>query len=402
MSSNLAQHFLLDPDVVFLNHGSFGACPRPVFEDYQRWQLRLERQPVEFLDARRGLKANLKLAREALAQELHTAADNLAQVANATTGLNVVIQSLRLGPGDEILTTDHEYNALEKTWAYVARKTGARVVAMPVALPLSSAQAFHEAVAAGFSERTRVLFLSHITSPTALLFPIESLVAEARRRGVFSVIDGAHTPGHIRLDLDALGADFYAGNCHKWLMSPKGSAFVYCRPEWQAMIDPLVISHGWTADNKQPGVRGPFGNSAFVDEIEMQGTRDPSAWLAVPAALAFRRAHDWCAVSAECTRLARETAARLADLTGLPALASPEFCAPQMIAMPIPPCDAQAVHDELLRAYGIEIPVFEWQGRHIVRLSCQGYNDRAQMDVLIAALREILQLHPGAGGGRSK
>jgi isopenicillin-N epimerase len=394
VSSNLAQQFLLDPDVVFLNHGSFGACPRPVFEDYQRWQLKLERQPVEFLDSRRGLKANLQAAREALAAELHTAPDNIAQVSNATTGLNIVIQSLQLKPGDEILTTNHEYNALEKTWVYVARKTGAKIVVRDVALPLTSAEQFHDAVAAGFTERTRVLFLSHITSPTALLFPIESLVAEARRRGVFSVIDGAHTPGHIPLDLEAIGADFYSGNCHKWLMSPKGSAFVYARPEWQSMIDPLVISHGWTADNKEPGVRGPFGNSAFVDEIEMQGTRDPSAWLAVPAALKFRQENDWWGVSAECTRLARETAERLRELTGLPALSSPEFCAPQMIAMPIPPCDPQAIHDALISKYGIEIPVFEWQGRHIVRLSCQGYNTGAHMDVLIGALSELLQLRP--------
>lgn len=396
LSTNLAQQFLLDPEVTFLNHGSFGACPRPVFEDYQRWQLKLERQPVEFLDSRRGLKTNLLAAREALAKELHTSAENIAQVSNATTGLNVVIQSLPLKPGDEILTTNHEYNALEKTWAYVSRKTGAKVVVVTVPLPLTSAQQFHDAVAAGFTDRTKVLFLSHITSPTALLFPVESLIAEARKRGVWSVIDGAHTPGHIPLDLEKIGADFYSGNCHKWLMSPKGSAFVYCRPELQAMIDPLVISHGWTADNKQPGVRGPFGNSAFVDEIEMQGTRDPSAWLAVPAALAFRREHDWWAVSAECTRLARETAARLAELTGLPALSSPEFCAPQMIAMPIPACDPLALHDELLKSWGIEIPVFEWQDRHIVRLSCQGYNNRAQMDVLIEALSELLQLRPDA------
>jgi isopenicillin-N epimerase len=276
----------------------------------------------------------------------------------------------------------------------VARKTGAKVVVMQVDLPLPGARQFHDAVAVGFTDRTRVLFLSHITSPTALLLPIESLVVEARKRGVFSVIDGAHTPGHIPLDLEAIGADFYSGNCHKWLMSPKGSAFVYCRPEWQAMIDPLVISHGWTADNKQPGVRGPFDNPPFVDEIEMQGTRDPSAWLAVPAALSFRRDHDWWKVSAECTRLAQETAERLRELTGLPALSSPQFCAPQMVAMQIPPCDPTAVKTALLETYGIEIPVFEWQGHFIVRLSCQGYNTRAQMDTLIDALSELLQLRP--------
>jgi isopenicillin-N epimerase len=315
-------------------------------------------------------------------------------VSNATTGLNVVIQSLPLQPGDEILTTNHEYSALEKTLTSVARKTGAKVVVMLVDLPLTGARQFHDAVAMGFTGRTKVLFLSHITSPTALLFPIESLVVEARKRGVFSVIDGAHTPGHIPLDLEAIGADFYSGNCHKWLMSPKGSAFVYCRPEWQAMIDPLVISHGWTADNKQPGVRGPFDNAPFVDEIEMQGTRDPSAWLAVPAALSFRRDHDWWKVSAECTRLAQETAERLRELTGLPALSSPQFCAPQMVAMQIPPCDPTAVKTALLETYGIEIPVFEWQGHFIVRLSCQGYNTRAQMDTLIDALSELLQLRP--------
>jgi isopenicillin-N epimerase len=395
-SSNLAQQFLLDPDVVFLNHGSFGACPRPVFEDYQRWQLRLERQPVAFLDSRRGLKTNLAVSREALARELGTSPDNIAQVSNATTGLNVVIQSLPLKPGDEIVTTNHEYNALEKTWTYIARKTGAKIVIMNVALPLTSATLFHDAVMAGFTERTKVLFLSHITSATALLFPIESLIAEARKRGIFSVIDGAHTPGHIPLDLDALGADFYSGNCHKWMMAPKGSGFIYCRPEWQVMIDPLVISHGWTADNKEPGVRGPFGNPPFVDEVEMQGTRDPSAWLAIPAAIDFRNKHDWWAVSADCHRLAQETAARLEALTGLPPISTPEFCAPQMVAMPIPPSEPQALHDALLSKYGIEIPITHWEGQYFVRLSCQGYNTRAQMDVLLEALTDLLELRPAA------
>jgi isopenicillin-N epimerase len=392
LSTNLSRQFLLDPDVVFLNHGSFGACPRPVFDDYQRWQLELERQPVAFLDSRRGLGPNLQVAREALAKELGANPDDIAQVSNATTGLNIVARSLDLQPGDEILTTNHEYSALEKTWAFVARKTGARIVVVDIGLPLVSADAFHDAVAGGMTDRTKVLFLSHITSPTALLFPIESLVVEARRRGIISVIDGAHTPGHIRLDLDALGADFYSGNCHKWLMSPKGSAFLHARPERQAMLDPLVISHGWTADNKQAGMRGPFGNSAFVDEIEMQGTRDPAPWLAVPAAIAFRRDHDWWKVGAECQRLAQETAARLRDLTGLPALSTPEFCAPQMVAMPLPPCDPLAVHDTLVDRYNIEIPVFEWQGHTIARLSCQGYNTRAQMDLLIGALSDLLAL----------
>lgn len=401
LASNLAEHFLIDPEVVFLNHGSFGACPRPVFEEYQRRQLELERQPVAFLDSRRKLAANMARSREALAQEMGTVPDNIAAVLNATTGLNIVAQSIRLAPGDEILTTDHEYGALEKTWAFVARRTGARIVERRVPLPLVSAEAFHEAILSGMTDRTRVLFLSHITSPTALLFPVERLIAEARRRGIVSVIDGAHTPGHIPLALDALGADFYAGNCHKWMLSPKGAGFLYARPEMQTMVEPLVISHGWTPQSREPGARGPFGNSAFVDAIEMQGTRDPAAWLAVEAAIRFRRDHDWWAVGAECRRLAQETAARLSELTGLAPLSSPEFCAPQMVAMPIPPCDVQAVHDTLLERYAIEIPVFEWRGHHIVRLSSQGYNTRAQMTRLIEALTDILHLRSRPAGVRA-
>ena len=390
MSDNLARHFLLREDVTFLNHGSFGACPRPVFEAYQAFQRELEGEPVEFLGRR--LNELMRPPREALAAELGTAQENIAAVLNATSGLNVVARSLPLRPGDQILTTDHEYSALEKTWAYVCRKTGAEVVVVKVPMPLVSEEAFTDAVLAGITDRTRVLFLSHITSPTALLFPIERAVAEARRRGIWSVIDGAHTPGHIRLDLDALGADFYSGNCHKWLMTPKGSAFLYARPELQSLLDPLVVSHGWTEASKEPGARGAFGNSPFIDEIEMQGTRDPSAWLAVPAALAFRRDNDWDSVAAHCQALAQDTAARLAALTGLAPLSSPRFCAPQMVAMPIPECDTAEIHKALFDRYRIEIPVFKWQQTCIARLSVQGYNSRPQMDRLIEALAGLLGL----------
>jgi isopenicillin-N epimerase len=392
LSTNLSDQFLLDPAVVFLNHGSFGACPRPVFEDYQRWQLLLERQPVEFLSSQRGLARNLRMARQALAAELGTSDQNVAMVTNATVGLNVAAQSLKLAEGDEILTSDHEYSALDKTWKFICERTGARIVEARVPLPLVSADEFHAAIAAGFTDRTKVLFLSHITSPTALRFPIESLITEARQRGIISVIDGAHTPGHIPLSLDALGADFYAGNCHKWMMSPKGSGFLYARPEWQRTLDPLVISHGWTADRKEPGVTGPFGNSTFVDAVEMQGTRDPAPWLAVAAAIKFRRENDWWSVAADCHRLAQETAERLGELTGLPPISSPEFCAPQMVSMPIPPCDPLALHNGLLEHYNIEIPVHAWRGHYFARLSVQGYNRRPQMDLLIDALSDLLSL----------
>lgn len=391
MSDNLARQFLLRDDVVFLNHGSFGACPRPVFETYQGLQLELEQQPVAFLG--RDLSERMKQPRVALAAELGTGPDNVVAVTNATMGLNIVAQSLPLQEGDEILTTDHEYSALEKTWAYVTRRTGAKVVVIKAPMPLVSEAAFTEALLAGMTERTRVLFLSHITSPTALVFPIERAVAEARKRGIWSVIDGAHTPGHIPLDLDALGADFYSGNCHKWMMSPKGSAFLYARPEVQGLLNPLVISHGWTEDSKLPGAKGAFGNSPFIDGIEMQGTRDPSAWLAVPAALRFRADNDWISIADHCRQLAQQTAARIGNLTGLAPLSSPEFCAPQMVAIPVPALeDPLKFHDMLLERYGIEIPVFNWQNHSIVRLSVQGYNSQRQMDILVEALTTELNL----------
>ena len=391
MSSNLAKHFLLREDVTFLNHGSFGACPRPVFETYQRFQLELEGEPVDFLGRR--LTELMKPPREALGKFLGTTADNVVGGVNATGGLNIVARSLPLKEGDEILTTDHEYSALEKTWAYVCRKTGAKVVVVKVPMPFVSEQAFTDTLVAGMTERTKVLFLSHITSPTALVFPIAQPIAEAKKRGIWTVIDGAHTPGHIPLDLPGLDVDFYSGNCHKWMMTPKGSAFLYARPELQVMLDPLVISHGWTADNKEPGVMGPFGNTPFIDSIEMQGTRDPSAWLAVSAALQFRKDNDWWSVADHCRQLALDTATRLGEMTGLAPLSAPELSAPQMIAMPVLAMeDPVAVHDRLLAEYGIEIPVFNWQAHSIVRLSVQGYNSKPQMDILLGALKTVFKL----------
>ncbi len=234
--------------------------------------------------------------------------------------------------------------------------------------------------------RTRVLFLSHVTSPTALVLPVPGIVAEARARGIVTVIDGAHAPGHVPLDLNALRADYYVGNCHKWLMAPKGTAFLHARAGAQAALVPAVISHGWTEARESPG---PFGGSAFLDAFQFQGTRDPAAWLAVSAALRFREGHDWPGVAACCHALAWEIAAGVADLTGLAPLASPVISAPQMIALPLPECDTTALH-LALRARGVEIPCYRWQGRPLVRLSVQGYNDRTDGDRLIAALGDAL------------
>jgi isopenicillin-N epimerase len=392
MDDNLASQFLIREDVAFLNHGSFGACPKPVFAAYQAIQLEIERQPVAFLA--RELTERMHAPRKALAAELGTAPENIAgALANATFGLNIVAQSLDLKEGDEILTSDHEYAALDKTWAFVARRSGAKIVRVTVPLPLISEDAFFDAFAAAITPRTRVLFLSHITSPTALMFPIDRLVAEARNRDIYTVIDGAHAIGQRALDLDALGADFYAGNCHKWLMSPKGAAFLYARPEVQKLINPIVLGHGWTPDSKNADAVGPFGNSPFIDENEFQGTRDSSAWLSIPAVLDFRRQHDWPSIMVHCSDLAWETAQRVSKLTGLPQLADRPFVAPQMIAMPVPRIkNPPAFQQRLMELYGIEIPVLNWGDHSIVRVSIQGYNNKAQADLLVRALKEQFAL----------
>ena len=385
----LKRHFLLDPAVTFLNHGSYGACPRPVFAAYQRWQRGLERQPVAFIDPSRDFGPAMLAARQALAAEVGAQADDLVGVVNATTGLNIVAQSLALVPGDEILMSDHEYSALEKTWAHVAARSGARTRVARVPLPLTDAASFTNVLTAAMTSRTKVLFLSHITSATALHFPIGPLVAIARQRGIISVIDGAHAPGQVALHLDQLGADAYVGNCHKWLMAPKGAAFLHVRRDLQPQIAPLVISHGWTPKASEPG---PFGNSAFVDRLEVQGTRDPAAFLAVPAAIQFRARHRWDPVARRCHDLMAETAQRIAALTGLPPLSTPDFGAPQMIALPLPACDPAALQKALLTRHAIEVPCYHWQGRPILRLSVQGYNEPTEMDRLIRALSTELRL----------
>ncbi len=382
--------FLLDPARVFLNHGSFGACPAEVFAVYQQWQLELERNPVEFLGRRSG--ALLAEARAVLAQYLGAQAQDLVFVSNATTGVNIVARSLAvelgLTSGDEILTTDHEYGACNATWDWVCQHTGARRVPVDIPLPFCAAE-FTERVWAGVTPRTRVLFLSHITSGTALIFPIAELVQRARAAGILTLIDGAHAPGHIPLNLDALGADFYTGNCHKWLCAPKGSAFLHVRRDHHGLLHAPVISWGYS-----PGEASANGHAAYTGttllerHLQWQGTRDVAAFLAVPAAIAFQQRHHWNQVQQRCHALAAETLARVCAHTGLAPVCG-DFDFGQMVVLPVPPMDLQTLGHRLLHEQGIEIPVTLYQSQLFVRLSVQGYNTQNDLDVLVRALQTI-------------
>jgi isopenicillin-N epimerase len=363
--------FLLDPSVVFLNHGSFGACPRPVFEEYQRLQLELEREPVEFLGLKRRYPALIAAARDRLAAYVGASPADLVLVPNATSAVNLVARSLDLQSGDEVVGTTHEYGGNDLLWRQVCESRGARYLEVDT----GPAHAVDELLGA-FTPRTRALFVSHISSPTALRFPVEDLCAQARDAGVLTIVDGAHTPGQIALDVHAIGADFYAGNCHKWLCSPKGAGFLHVRPDAQPLLEPLTISWDW-------------GEDAWADRHRWTGTRDPSPQLTVPAAIDFQAAHDWGAVRHRCHELAMSAARELTEL-GMEPLATNDDEYVQMVALRLPPCDAEELGLGLYREHRIEVLAQDWRGRPTLRVSFQGYNDESDLDALLSALRQLL------------
>jgi isopenicillin-N epimerase len=346
------ESFLLDPSIVYLNHGSFGACPRPVFEAYQRYQRELERQPVEFLALERGFPARLDPARRALAAYVGAAPENLTFVPNATTGLNAVARSLELGAGDEVLLGDAEYGGMERLWEFVRRRTAATVTRRPFAHLEPG-------------PRTRVVFCSHIEWSTGRVNDLAPLVARSRAANALLVVDGAHAPGQLDLDLEALDADVYAGNCHKWMLAPKGAGFLYARPEAQRLIEPTIVSWDWRDE------------APFADLHRWQGTRDPSAYLAVPAAIAFQAAHDWASIRDRCHRLLSSLELPFSPLTD-------DYV--QMRGFAVDHPDPRALQRRLYDAHRIEVPIVETPNGWVMRVSVQAYNDEADLAALERAL----------------
>jgi isopenicillin-N epimerase len=349
--------FLLDPDVVYLNHGSFGACPRPVFERYQEWQRELEREPVQFIKNR--VPDLLAEARAELGAFVGAPGGDLTFVPNATTGVNMAARALDLKPGDEVLATNLEYGACDLTWRHVCERAGARYVRADV-----------ERLFEHQTERTRAVFLSHVTSETALLLPVEDVLARGRAEGLATIVDGAHAVAQVDLDLTALGADFYAGTCHKWLCAPKGSGFVYVRPEWQERTHPPVVSWGY----QEP--------ATFISRTSKQGTRDSAAYLAVPAAIEFFREHD---SRERCVELAREARRELCALLGTEPLA-PEEQILQMASVRLPHAD-ETLSQRLFDEHRIEIPTM--LDDELLRISVAIYTEREDVDRLLDALRRL-------------
>ena len=376
----------LDAAVTYLNHGSFGACPAAVLAAQSALRDELEREPVEFLAVR--LQDRLHAARAELATFVGADPADLAFVNNATSGVSAVLRSLEFRPGDELLTTNHTYAACRKALDYVAGRSGARVVVATVPFPIGGEDEVVDAVLAGVSPRTRLALLDHVTSPTALVFPLARLVAELRARGVETLVDGAHAPGMVPLALAALGAAYYTGNAHKWLCAPKGAAFLYARRDRQDGLHALTISHG-------------FGRG-FQAEFDWAGTDDPTAWLCIPEAIRFLGAllpGGWPELMARNHALALAARDLVGRELGL-APAAPAAMVGSMASLPLPApapgAPAARLEPEQLGAWFRARGVRTWlypQPLPLVRLSAQLYNDLGQYQALARLLREAL------GGG---
>ena len=293
MFPELKKLFMLNPEITFLNHGSYGACPKPIFDSLIRMKKQLEFEPVKFLGY--DIFPLLDKSREALSGFVNCSMDDIVFKPNPSTALNTVIKSLKLSPGDEILSTNHEYGALDRTWHFICKKTGAKYIKQPISLPLQSKQDFIDEFSSGITDRTKIIFLSHITSPTALIFPVKEICKIAKEKKIICIIDGAHAPAHIDVNIKDLDPDVYVGACHKWMCAPKGVSFLYVKKNMQHTIDPLVVSWGYESDDPS--------HSQFLDYHQWQGTQDISAYLIIPDVIKFLDDNNWINVAAKCREM---------------------------------------------------------------------------------------------------
>ena len=369
----------LDPSITFLNHGSFGACPKPVFEVYQNWQRKLEQQPVEFMAIK--VYDYLEEARHALGDYVGCHGDDLIFVTNPTTAVNTVIRSLDLGLDDEVLMTDMEYGSLVRTWEHYAQDKGFSIVQQFTPVPLTTHEDYIEHFWKAVTERTKIIYLSEITSSTGLILPVDAICKKAKEAGIMTIVDGAHVPAHIPLNIAEMDPDVYVGACHKWLSAPKGSSFLYVKKSLQETIEPLIISWGSEVD------RSP---SPFIYESQYQGTWDPSAFLTVPAAIQFQQEHDWNSVSKRSRALNRETRGRIYEIIDSePICPNTEEWLGQMASIITNIENGLDFKRRLMDEYKIEIPVFPWGDKILFRTSFNAYNDENDADRLIEVLGKL-------------
>ncbi len=378
---SLRNQFLLDPEITYLNFGSYGACPKPIFEDYQNWQRELEREPIQFISVNGS--RNLEISREALGAFINCDPANLVYVPNPTFAINIIAKNLDLKEGDEILSTDLEYGAMDRTWNYYCRQRKARYVRQPVQLPLTTKEAFIENFWKGYSPKTKAIFISQITSTTALILPVKEICEKAKSLGLLTIVDGAHVPGHVKFDLSQIKADIYTGACHKWMMTPKGSSFLYVRKELQEQLHPLIISWGYDCDAPS--------DSQFLDYHQFNGTRDFTAYLTIPKSIEFMQHHNWPDVAKDCRNLVKVNAPRFSELLNTTPLSpvTDEFLG-QMLSLQIYTETPEKLQRILFTDFRIEIPVMKHGNRVTIRFSINAFNNQADLDRLYDALKQIV------------
>ena len=376
--NDIKQNFLLDKTITFLNHGSFGSCPIPVFEDYQKWQRKLEKQPVEFLT--NDLWEALKNSRVTLSKFVGCDENEVLFFSNPTSAIANVINSLNLNDGDEVLMTDHEYGALMRQWNLWGEKNKVKIKLQKVPVPVTSKDMFINNFWRGVSKKTKVIFISQITSPTAIIFPVKEIIDLAKSKGILTIIDGAHVPGHIDLNIHSLGCDFFTGAIHKWLCGPKGSSFLFVKKSHQDWVKPII--HSWGKDGNDPGP------TEFLQDFQWQGTRDMSSFLTIPKAIDFfleyikpNQGH--------CRKIILEAFSRFKSILGTNAISSGSDWIGQMVSHPLPVNAPLEIKDILMDNYKVEIPIFEWNGNRYIRSSFQVYNEKKDIDSLMSALDSI-------------
>ena len=371
--------FLLDPDITFLNHGSYGACSKPVFKEYQDWQQKLENQPVQFMTNQ--VYSAMEKSRKSMSQFVGCDDEELVFFQNPTTAVTNVIYNLDLKPGDEVLISNHEYGALVRAWKMWGKKIGVNIIQQDISMPVTTEENFIEEFWRGITSQTKVIFLSHITSSTALIFPIEKIIKLAKEQNILTIIDGAHVPAHIPLNINELGCDFYTGACHKWLCAPKGSSFLFVKKEHQDWVKPVVVSWGKDGDDPTP--------SEFIQNFQWQGTRDMSAFLTIPTAINFYN-KEIRPYQESCKKIIQDTCSEFQSILNTEPISAGREWLAQLVAHPLPKNRPSNLKKRLWEEYQIEIPVFEWSGQEFVRVSIQVYNTQKDVDLLMSALRSLI------------
>jgi len=378
-SSSVKSLFMLDSNITYLNHGSFGACPKEVFNSLVKWQEVLEKDPVKHLAF--DVFEHLDKSREALSLYVKCYKDDIAFFPNPSTALNTVLRSLDLDKGDEVLTTDHEYGAMDRAWRFICKKRGSVYINQHISLPLTSKEQFIHEFKKGITKNTKVIFLSHITSPTALVFPVKEICEIARERNIITIIDGAHAPAQLDIDILDIDPDFYCGACHKWMCSPKGVAFLYVRKEFQKQIDPLVISWGYESENPS--------HSQFLDYLQWQGTYDMSAYLTIPDTIDFLNNNNWDIMAKECRKLNLWAKDKILSEIDTESLSVDSFLG-QMSSFYLelkgPVTDQYKI--DFYNKYQTQILFVNWNNRSLFRISIQAYNNKQDIYKLIEALKD--------------